>query len=89
MNMKFQIPTRNNEYWDLNVPLFDGLPCDLTLWSPFICLNFPKEFGDGGHNKGKIMYETLIKLCHAIEDLDILRGFWYWHVDNGQYIFGI
>jgi hypothetical protein len=47
-----------------------------------------KEFGDGGHNKSKVLYETTIKLNHTIEDLDIRRGFWYQHVDNGQYLLG-
>ncbi len=75
MNMEFQIPTRNNEYWGVNVPLLDGIPCNSTPHSPFKWLTFSKEFGDGGHNKSKVMYETLIKLRHAIEDLDILGGF--------------
>jgi hypothetical protein len=88
MNMKFQIPTKSNEYRGINVPLLNGFPCNLTLWNPFKCFGFSKEFGDGGHNKGKILYETSIKLSHTIENLDILGGFWYQHVDNGRYLLG-
>jgi hypothetical protein len=74
---EIQIPTKSNEYWGVNAPLLDGFPFNLTFRNPFKCFSFFLEFGDGGHNKGKVPYETLIKLSHTIEDLDNLGGFWY------------
>jgi hypothetical protein len=38
--------------------------------------------GNGSNNESKILDETLIVLCHVIENLIVLRCFWRKHVDN-------
>lgn len=43
-----------------------------------------QKLGDKSHDESKILNEAFVGLGHAIENLNDLMGFWWWHVDYCQ-----
>jgi hypothetical protein len=61
----------------------------LTFGSPLKNFDFSQQFCNQGHDESKVLDETTIKLGHVVENLNVLGGFWFWHVDYGCNFFRI
>jgi hypothetical protein len=55
----------------------------IDIWESTEKLQFFATFFNRGHDENKVLDETMIKLSHVIENLNVFRGFLFRHAYNG------
>ncbi len=80
------VPIRKYENKCFYVLLIYQLPSCLTFWDPHKLIYFPHEFGNGSHDKYKILGKTSIKLNHYVKYMNLLWIIWNKHL-NMAWIF--
>ncbi len=86
--MELQIPSQNNQNGNVQKKFHD-FPIYFTFWGPLKSFYLPQQLGTWGHDERKISNETLVKLTHVIENLNVLGDFLGQHINNFKKLLGI
>jgi hypothetical protein len=74
MNVKLKFLVWTNQNKGLYVPVHNLLPSILAFFSPVKDFRLFEQLSDRWHDRSKVFDETLIKLGHPIENLNLLWG---------------